>query len=290
MPSPKALPEGGGARWRIDRSQKTLLEDAFKAKRFPSPDTKKRLADQLHVDVRRIQVWFQNRRQRLSAKEGAAEEQSSPPHELFDHAALDSGPSNLAPWNLPPAEVSAGLPKASARGDGSSPKKRSRPSGERADKGHGAAKHAQTQRVMPATDMAYSLSDFAFPHGAMATSNGAKMGPNGPVILADSHDIVHALMGFDQVKMPPPPPSSPPSRLLPPCVRRRHAPNVCVRPSHPPCLGRTGLRGAHTQPAAAPAAARPKPLASSCPPRAAPGDKRTPPCDYMSCHVAWSPR
>ena len=84
MPSPKAPPEqGGGARWRIDRAQKSLLEEAFSAKRFPSPETKRRLADQLHVDVRRIQVWFQNRRQRLSAKEGGGGEQSSPPHELF---------------------------------------------------------------------------------------------------------------------------------------------------------------------------------------------------------------
>ena len=33
-------------------------------RRFPDPELKKRLASQLDVDPRRIQVWFQNRRQR----------------------------------------------------------------------------------------------------------------------------------------------------------------------------------------------------------------------------------
>ena len=52
------------ARWKISGDSKTMLEQEFLRKRFPSPRSKKRLAEELNVEPRRIQVWFQNRRQR----------------------------------------------------------------------------------------------------------------------------------------------------------------------------------------------------------------------------------
>ena len=98
---------GPNPRWRIDRSQRGMLEKAFQAKRFPSPETKKRLADSLNVDVRRIQVWFQNRRQRLKPLD---EEPSSPTREIFDGmdggmvAGLDAMPFSAYPGSPGSAE------------------------------------------------------------------------------------------------------------------------------------------------------------------------------------------
>ncbi|KAL1504024.1 hypothetical protein AB1Y20_010438 [Prymnesium parvum] len=70
---------GGGAcsRWKISSESKGLLEREFHRKRFPSPRSKKRLADELDVEPRRIQVWFQNRRQR--EKTGPDPELPRPP-------------------------------------------------------------------------------------------------------------------------------------------------------------------------------------------------------------------
>ncbi|KAL3893442.1 MAG: hypothetical protein SGPRY_014232 [Prymnesium sp.] len=52
------------SRWKITSESKGMLEREFHRKRFPSPRSKKRLAEELDVEPRRIQVWFQNRRQR----------------------------------------------------------------------------------------------------------------------------------------------------------------------------------------------------------------------------------
>lgn len=61
-------------RWKINEAAREVLEDQYMRKRFPSPISKKRLAEQLDVAPRRIQVWFQNRRQREKAGSDEPEE------------------------------------------------------------------------------------------------------------------------------------------------------------------------------------------------------------------------
>ena len=63
-------------RWKINEAAREVLEDQYMRKRFPSPLSKKRLAEQLDVAPRRIQVWFQNRRQREKA--GTEESEETP--------------------------------------------------------------------------------------------------------------------------------------------------------------------------------------------------------------------
>ena len=62
------------SRWKLNDEQKAFLATEFNTKRFPSPKSKRRLAEALDVEPRRIQVWFQNRRQREKTAEesGAA--------------------------------------------------------------------------------------------------------------------------------------------------------------------------------------------------------------------------
>ena len=61
-------------RWKINEAAREVLEEQYRRKRFPSPLSKKRLAEQLDVAPRRIQVWFQNRRQREKAGTEDSEE------------------------------------------------------------------------------------------------------------------------------------------------------------------------------------------------------------------------
>eukprot|EP00967_Tisochrysis_lutea_P031567 scaffold37239_cov37-Tisochrysis_lutea.AAC.1 len=57
-------PAPTSSRWRITESSKEVLEREFRRERFPSASHRLKLAKCLNVDPRRIQVWFQNRRQR----------------------------------------------------------------------------------------------------------------------------------------------------------------------------------------------------------------------------------
>jgi len=51
-------------RWNIPQSALALLERVFLLERFPAQEMRQRLAQDLDVTSRQVQVWFQNRRQR----------------------------------------------------------------------------------------------------------------------------------------------------------------------------------------------------------------------------------
>jgi len=53
-----------GGRWIISSSALYLLEQVYKIENYPSLHMRQRLATDLEVSQRQIQVWFQNRRQR----------------------------------------------------------------------------------------------------------------------------------------------------------------------------------------------------------------------------------
>ena len=73
-----------GVRWKIKDDCKEVLEHHYVHQRFPSPQSRKRLAEVLDVEPRRIQVWFQNRRQREKAGHDAEQpaNRSAQPSEL----------------------------------------------------------------------------------------------------------------------------------------------------------------------------------------------------------------
>lgn len=48
--------------------QKNLLNSYFNNNKFPSNEERKRLSNELNVNSRNIQVWFQNKRQRLESQ------------------------------------------------------------------------------------------------------------------------------------------------------------------------------------------------------------------------------
>jgi hypothetical protein len=57
--------KGKSTRWNIPKAALQTLEEVFKSDKFPSVETRKKLANNdLHVTPRQVQVWFQNKRQR----------------------------------------------------------------------------------------------------------------------------------------------------------------------------------------------------------------------------------
>ena len=78
-------------RWKINEAAREVLEEQYRRKRFPSPLSKKRLAEQLDVAPRRIQVWFQNRRQREKAGTEDSEETHRQSPSLEDELVADDG-------------------------------------------------------------------------------------------------------------------------------------------------------------------------------------------------------
>mmetsp|Transcript_15734 Transcript_15734/g.42255 ORF Transcript_15734/g.42255 Transcript_15734/m.42255 type:complete len:444 (-) Transcript_15734:1567-2898(-) len=56
------------ARWKVNQEARVVLEQVFVKEPLPSKETINRLASELNVTARRVQVWFQNRRQRCARK------------------------------------------------------------------------------------------------------------------------------------------------------------------------------------------------------------------------------
>ena len=52
-------------RWHIGTKALELLEQAYELDSFPSLFARQRLADEMGVSARQVQVWFQNRRRAL---------------------------------------------------------------------------------------------------------------------------------------------------------------------------------------------------------------------------------
>jgi hypothetical protein len=48
-------------RWKVNQEARTILEKVFLLEPLPSKETVSRLALELSVTARRVQVWFQNR-------------------------------------------------------------------------------------------------------------------------------------------------------------------------------------------------------------------------------------
>ena len=69
---------GGGKirrpRWSPSDDAKALLETIFTADSFPTFSVRSQLAEQLGIDARQVQIWFQNRRQRERLKTGAGKD------------------------------------------------------------------------------------------------------------------------------------------------------------------------------------------------------------------------
>ena len=54
-------------RWKLDAEQLRILDAQFQLNPLPSLQVRKALAAQFGVSPRKVQVWFQNRRQRLKS-------------------------------------------------------------------------------------------------------------------------------------------------------------------------------------------------------------------------------
>jgi len=71
---PDALGKSRRPRWTPSADAKALLETIFSADAFPTFAVRSKLAGQLGIDTRQVQIWFQNRRQRERIKTGSSKD------------------------------------------------------------------------------------------------------------------------------------------------------------------------------------------------------------------------
>ena len=62
--------KGKSTRWNIPTNALSTLEQVFGKDKFPSVETRKKIAADLKVTPRQVQVWFQNKRQRSTKPPG----------------------------------------------------------------------------------------------------------------------------------------------------------------------------------------------------------------------------
>merc|ERR1719454_1788803 len=82
-----AVREVKAPRWNISRPVLAVLEQVFTLEKFPSQLMRQRLAADLSVTPRQVQVWFQNRLQRERNLRRKEEEQE---HGGADDTSVDS--------------------------------------------------------------------------------------------------------------------------------------------------------------------------------------------------------
>ena len=89
--------KGPKRRKRTSPDQLSVLWKHFNEDNTPSAEVRQRLADQLGMSSRSVQIWFQNRRQLLKAKRGSSTSLGSPllAEEMFQ-ASSDSRESLLS--------------------------------------------------------------------------------------------------------------------------------------------------------------------------------------------------
>ena len=205
---PSPTKDGGSkdptcARWKISSESKGLLEQEFNRKRFPSPRSKKRLAEELDVEPRRIQVWFQNRRQR---------EKVGPEETRYELSELQSSLERYPPprdshMGLPPVNYLSQMDSGFGNGHddplllGGGP--------------YGLGDERLRGRPAPSlpSDIGSDWGDTqpfgrtdAYPVNNVGEQQGAAFRGRQqgcmPGVLSSSDDIVHALMEFDCASRP----------------------------------------------------------------------------------------
>ena len=85
-------------RWTPSEDAKALLETIFSADSFPTFTVRNQLAEQLGIDSRQVQIWFQNRRQRERSKvlSGAAKGETGEEDEVLDDVPMSELPAAVA--------------------------------------------------------------------------------------------------------------------------------------------------------------------------------------------------
>jgi len=171
------------SRWRIGEQSKDVLEAEFRKERFPSAGARLKLAESLDVEPRRIQVWFQNRRQRTKGP--------APDSPFTDSSSVSSEPGASAyagPMSTTGQQAATlgGRPPNQHTGAYRDPMEAQlRLALERSVQSRTAAPPCTGKRqrsdVGPATDGRHG------PSPRPATGS----------ILSSSDDIINALMGFE---------------------------------------------------------------------------------------------
>ena len=171
------------ARWKISNESKGLLEQEFLRKRFPSPRSKKRLADELNVEPRRIQVWFQNRRQREKVD----------PDDLLMESDMSQGLERYQGERRGSFSSATSSAFAAAVGGWGidSPLDNTSPTEE------GSLLGASMNNYVDAFDPAMPRPSACGVGGGGSTSGCGRLSGL-PGLLSSSDDIVHALMDFDR--------------------------------------------------------------------------------------------
>lgn len=84
-------------RWTPSEDAKALLEKVFSADSFPTFAVRSQLAEQLSIDSRQVQIWFQNRRQRERLKTGSHATALTEADEEVDDSPTGTGLQEVVP-------------------------------------------------------------------------------------------------------------------------------------------------------------------------------------------------
>lgn len=186
------------SRWKINEDARKVLEEQYLRKRFPSPTSKKRLAEELDVAPRRIQVWFQNRRQREKVVDDEPQHAPRSGHAAGSnvpglHSSMDDNEFDTfdEPWSgfYQPGMAAQGHPRPTPDGTSSL---------------LGAAMNNFVYALDPGSSpvvqsQLFDEASCGRPGDVGPASTFGEMGQMPPVsFLSSSDDIFQALMGFEE--------------------------------------------------------------------------------------------